>query len=64
MRKPPPDGERLLTPREVAALFRVDAKTPTRWAKEGKIPSILTPGGHHRFKESEVLRLLGREVHP
>lgn len=52
------DGENLLTPAEVAALFRVDPKTVTRWAKAGKLSSIRTLGGHRRYKESEVRELL------
>jgi excisionase family DNA binding protein len=51
-------SERLLTPGEVAALFRVDPKTVTRWAAAGRISSIRTPGGHRRFRESEVRDLL------
>ncbi|GHE97892.1 MULTISPECIES: BldC family transcriptional regulator [Amycolatopsis] len=51
-------GGRLLTPGEVAALFRVDPKTVTRWATAGRIGSIRTPGGHRRFRESEVNALL------
>jgi excisionase family DNA binding protein len=35
-------------------MFRVDPKTVTRWASTGRIGSIRTPGGHHRFRESEV----------
>ena len=31
------NNERLLTPGEVAALFRVDPKTVTRWAASGRI---------------------------
>lgn len=50
--------DRLLTPGEVAALFRVDPKTVTRWASAGRIGSIRTPGGHRRFRESEVRTLL------
>jgi len=50
--------ENLLTPAEVAALFRVDPKTVTRWAKAGKLNSIKTLGGHRRYKESEVKALL------
>jgi excisionase family DNA binding protein len=50
--------DRLLTPGEVAALFRVDPKTVTRWASAGRIGSIRTPGGHRRFRESEVRALL------
>jgi excisionase family DNA binding protein len=51
-------AERLLTPAEIAQLFRVDPKTVTRWAAAGRINSIRTPGGHRRFKESEVRALL------
>ena len=53
-----PDAEPLLTPAEVAALFRVDPKTVTRWAKAGKLSSIRTLGGHRRYRESEVRALL------
>jgi excisionase family DNA binding protein len=55
-------GDRLLTPGEVAALFRVDPKTVTRWAAAGRISSIRTPGGHRRFRESEVRALLDGEL--
>ena len=54
------DGEALLTPAEVAALFRVDPKTVTRWAKAGKLHSIRTLGGHRRYRASEVHALLDR----
>ena len=50
--------ERLLTPGEVALMFRVDPKTVTRWASAGRIGSIRTPGGHRRFRASEVNGLL------
>ena len=53
--------EVLLTPSEVANLFRVDPKTVTRWAKAGKLTAIKTLGGHRRYKESEVKALLGRD---
>lgn len=48
----------LLTPAEVAALFRVDPKTVNRWVREGKIESLRTPGGHRRFRSEEVKALL------
>ena len=51
---------RLLTPSEVAAMFRVDPKTVTRWAQQGKLPSIRTLGGHRRYSESEVRGFLNR----
>ena len=53
-----PNQEVLLTPAEVAALFRVDPKTVTRWAKAGKLTAIRTLGGHRRYRQSEVLGLL------
>lgn len=53
-----PDHEDLLTPAEVAAMFRVDPKTVTRWAKAGRLSSIRTPGGHRRYRESEIRALL------
>lgn len=46
----------LLTPREVAAMFRVDPKTVTRWARAGKLSAIRTLGGHRRYREEEVLK--------
>jgi excisionase family DNA binding protein len=54
----PMEQEILLTPAEVAKLFRVDPKTVTRWAKAGKITAIRTLGGHRRYRQSEVQALL------
>jgi excisionase family DNA binding protein len=48
----------LLTPAEVAAMFCVDPKTVTRWAKAGKLTAIRTLGGHRRYPESEVRQRL------
>ena len=47
---PAPEPEQLLTPSEVAAMFRVNPKTVTRWARAGKISAIRTLGGHRRFR--------------
>lgn len=52
------EAEPLLTPAEVAAMFRVDPKTVTRWAQAGKLTAIRTLGGHRRYREEEVRRLL------
>jgi excisionase family DNA binding protein len=65
--RPPLQPETLLTPAEVAALFRVDPKTVQRWANAGKLTVQRTLGGHRRYKESEVRALLdggmqGREM--
>jgi excisionase family DNA binding protein len=54
----PGEPDVLLTPAEVAAMFRVNPKTVTRWARAGKISAIRTLGGHRRFRSSEVRRFL------
>ena len=51
------DPDALLTPAEVAALFRVTPKTITRWAEAGKLPAIRTLGGHRRFPAGGVLNV-------
>lgn len=51
-------AEALMTPAQVADLFRVDPKTVTRWAKVEKLTSIRTLGGHRRYRETEVRALL------
>jgi excisionase family DNA binding protein len=58
------NNEELLTPSEVAKLFRVDPKTVTRWAKSGKLSSIRTLGGHRRYRASEVRALLEGQQDP
>ncbi len=52
------EHEQLLTPSEVAAMFRVNPKTVTRWARAGKISAIRTLGGHRRFRASEIKKYL------
>lgn len=52
------NGPELLTTGDIARLFRVDPKTVTRWANEGRIASIRTPGGHRRYPRAEVEALL------
>ena len=54
----PAEQEVLLTPAEVAKMFRVDPKTVTRWAKAGKLTAIRTLGGHRRYRRSEAQGLL------
>jgi excisionase family DNA binding protein len=58
-----PQADALLTPAEVAALFRVNPKTVTRWARAGKITAIRTLGGHRRFRASEIRRCLEQMEH-
>jgi excisionase family DNA binding protein len=51
-------SEKLLTPGEVAELFKVNPKTVTRWARAGKITAIRTLGGHRRFDAEEIRSIL------
>lgn len=48
----------LMTPGEVAALFKVRPATVTRWANAGKLSCLRTLGNHRRYRESEVRALL------
>jgi excisionase family DNA binding protein len=52
------DNSRLLTPAEVADIFRVDPKTISRWAKSGHLSVLRTAGGHRRFPAKAVEQLL------
>lgn len=54
----PNDDERLLTPAEVAQLFRVHPKTVSRWVTAGKLSAVRTLGGHRRYRAHEVYALL------
>ena len=60
----PPD-EQLMTPREVASALGVDSRTVDRWRREGRIASIETPGGQHRFRRADVeAHITGSESPP
>lgn len=48
----------LLPTKEVAERFAVTVSTVSRWARDGLIPFVRTPGGTLRFRQSDVERLL------
>lgn len=52
----------LMSPAEVAAAFSVNPKTVTRWAEEGRLPSLRTPGGHRRYRRDLIEALLSDEA--
>ena len=54
-------SNRLLSPGEVAELFAVDPKTVTRWANAGLVPHFKTPGGHRRYRWSDLAPLVTPE---
>ncbi|AGL02918.1 IS607 family transposase [Desulfoscipio gibsoniae] len=53
--------EKLLTSHQVAKLLNVWPETLRRWEKEGKLKPLRTPGGHRRYKESQIKKLLGED---
>ncbi len=50
-------AQRYLRPGQVAAILHVDANTLARWADNGSITAVRTPGGHRRYLASEVRAL-------
>lgn len=51
------DPDTPYTAGEVAKLFNVHQKTVARWADAGKLPYFKTPGGHRRFRVTDVILL-------
>jgi excisionase family DNA binding protein len=58
-----PDDD-LLKPREVAELFGVRTTTIARWAREGRLSPLRTPGGHRRYTRSSLRKLLADAARP
>jgi excisionase family DNA binding protein len=56
--------EQLLRPGQVAALFQVSRRTISDWARAGKLDAIITPGGHRRFRATQVRELLESQMVP
>jgi excisionase family DNA binding protein len=54
-----PVEEAYLSAGDAARLLCVSARTVSRWADQGRIPHLVTLGGHRRFRKSSVLELLG-----
>lgn len=52
------EAEQYLRVGEVAALFHVSPKTIARWADEGRLPHIVTLGGHRRFPARAIEELI------
>jgi excisionase family DNA binding protein len=42
---------------EAAKILRVSPKTVSRWAKEGRLPHVVTLGGHRRFPAAAIRQL-------
>lgn len=56
--------DEVLTPTEVAQLMRVNPKTVSRWANDGRLVSIMTLGGHRRYSGQQIRALMRGESSP
>jgi excisionase family DNA binding protein len=61
MEKFSPVGEEILTTREVADLLKLHPKTVNKLARSGRVPAYRI-GRQWRFRKSEVLKLLEKEM--
>lgn len=53
----------LIKPAEVAAMFKVHVSTVRRWADEGYLSLVKTPGGqcrYHRKEAEELAKVSGK----
>lgn len=57
--------DQLLTPREAAEILGVRTTTIARWARHGRLKTVLhTPGGHRRYRRADITALRGYETEP
>ena len=56
-------GDEWLTLTEVAERLGIHPTTLRRWANSGKIPVMVTPGGHRRFKQSDIDAFMQAQTH-
>lgn len=54
----------MLTMAEIGAYLRVDPKTVQRWCTKGWLPSVRTPGGHHRVWSTDLAEALASLEEP
>lgn len=53
--------DKLFNISKTAEILDVTPKTLRLWDKDGKLKPVLTSGGHRRYKESDINRILGTE---
>ena len=54
--------QRLLAPREAANILGISYPTLKQWIYRNKLKTVKTPGGHHRVPESEIDRLIPKNL--
>ena len=50
----------LLTPRQAASLLGISYPTIKQWILRGSLPTVKTPGGHHRIAANALTRFQGQ----
>jgi excisionase family DNA binding protein len=60
MAQPHAQPEAYIRTAEAAKILRVSPKTVSRWAKEGRLPHVVTLGGHRRFPAAAIRQLADR----
>lgn len=56
-----PNALPLLKPREAAAMLGISYPTVKQWILSGKLPTVQTPGGHHRIEQSSLRPFLRQD---
>ncbi len=51
--------DKLLTLKETQSILNVSKSTLQRWDKSGKLVALRTEGGHRRYKQSDIERIVG-----
>lgn len=51
-------SEELLWPGEAAAVLGVNRQTLQRWAREGRVRVVTTPGGRRRYRRDDLAELM------
>lgn len=54
--------DKLYSISKTAEILDVTPKTLRVWDKENKLKPVLTPGGHRRYRESDLNRIIGTET--
>lgn len=53
--------EKLISLKKAAEILDVTTQTLRNWDKTGKLKPVRTLGGHRKYKESEIMRLIDFE---
>ena len=56
-----PQEVSLFKPREAAQMLGISYPTVKQWILQGKLETVVTPGGHHRIAESALKPLLPKD---